>query len=59
MTKKIKTMKCAHKGCKAKHKNSSGYCVLHAQDIDKPVMCEPKEGRKVWEPKLAEESWND
>lgn len=50
-----KAMKCAHKGCKNKHKNTSGYCVDHAQDIDKPQPMEVKEGRKVYQPKLAEE----
>lgn len=56
---KTKALRCAHKGCKKKHKSSTGYCADHVQEMDKQRMPEVKEGRKCWMPKLAEEQNGD
>lgn len=51
---KEKPLKCAHKGCKTKHKSSTGYCVEHAHESERHEVLMPKT-RTCTQPRLAEE----
>ena len=52
-------MKCHHKGCEEQHQSTTGFCHIHAADIDKQVIQEQRYVRKVAKPKLAEEVKDD
>lgn len=49
--------KCQHKGCKAKHKNPTGFCAEHAADADRQRVA-AREGRRCSDPHLIEEYSN-
>lgn len=54
MKTKEKPTRCAHKGCKTKHKSSTGYCAQHAHEGERHELLLPKT-RTCTYPHLAEE----
>ena len=52
----MKALKCRHKGCKKKHKSSTGFCSEHASDMDRHVV-RARETQDI--PHLEEERWEN